>query len=206
MPEILLLRHGRSVANQQGVIASRPASAGNAFGLTPSGRDQVLRSVARERSRGALMPPLVLVSSPLLRARESAGAAAEVLDVTPRVDAGLTERDFGDLELGSDGAYAEVWKEDLRDPTHRRWGVESVEDVLRRAGAVVEAWSCAEDVTTVVLCTHGDVASTLLCAAHGAPLGRHREVGALETGALEALPAVEPLLEALSDLRSPPAG
>lgn len=206
MPEILLLRHGRSVANEQGVIASRAASAEDAFGLTPSGRDQVVRSVARARSRGALHPPLVLVSSPLLRARESAQTAAEILDVTPSVDQGLTERDFGDLELGSDGAYAAVWKEDLRDPGHRRWGVESVEDVLRRAGAVVEAWNRAEDVATVVLCTHGDVASTLLCAAHGAPLGRHREVGALATGALEALPAVEHLLEALHTLRRPPAG
>jgi broad specificity phosphatase PhoE len=206
MTRVFVLRHGRSLANEQGVIASRPAHARDAFGLTSRGREQVLRSIARARSREALAAPLVLVSSPLLRARESAEAAAGLLGVTPSVDERLTERDFGDLELGSDRLYTRVWEADLGDPTHRRWGVESVADVLRRAGAVVAESSRGDDAPTLVLCTHGDVASTLLCAASGAPLGRHRQVGALPTGALAALPAIEPVLEALRTLEATGVG
>ncbi|MCG6986927.1 MAG: histidine phosphatase family protein [Gemmatimonadetes bacterium] len=200
MGRVFVLRHGRSLANERGVIASRPTNARDAFGLTSRGRDQVLRSIARARSRNALVPPLVLISSPLLRARESADAAAELLGVTPSVDERLTERDFGDFELGSDRLYARVWEQDLRDPTHRLWGVESVAHVLRRAGALVAESSRPEEAPTLVLCTHGDVASTLLCAASGAPLGRHRQVGALRTGALATLRATEPVLEALRTL------
>jgi probable phosphoglycerate mutase len=201
MPRLFVLRHGRSLANEQGLIASRVEHAGDAYGLTPLGRDQVRRSVARAKSRRSLTSPLLLVSSPLLRARDSAEVAAEVLGVSPSVDERLRERDFGDLELGPDRAYARVWEADLGDPTHRRWAVESLTDVLRRAGAVVEELSRDPRVATVVLCTHGDVASTLLCASRGAPLGRHREVGALRTGALRRLRSVAPILQVLRCLR-----
>ncbi len=194
---IVLLRHGHSLANEQRLIASRPENAADAFGLTPLGREQVRTSLARAVSRGSLARPGLLICSPLLRARESAEVAAELLGAGPSADARLTERDFGELELEPDRRYDEVWEEDRRDPTHRRWGVESVADVLERAGALVEELTREARSATVVLCTHGDVASVLLCASHGAPLGRHREVGALRTGDLRSLPSVELVLDAL---------
>ncbi len=193
---VLVLRHGRSVANEEGVIASQPANAGEAYGLTPLGRAQVRRSVVRAVARGALAPPLWLVTSPLLRARESAAVAAQVLGVTPSVDARLTERDFGELELGPDARYGDVWAEDRSDPGHHRWGVESVAEVLARAGALVQELMHDGHAATLVLCTHGDVASTLLCAGRGAPLDRHREVGAVPTGGLRALRSADALLDA----------
>ena len=60
-------------------------------------------------------------------------------------------------------------------------------EVLRRARPGVDELTLDERVATVVLCTHGDVASALLCASLGVPLEQHREVGALETGALREL-------------------
>ncbi len=186
-PHLIVLRHGRSVANDQGVIASRLEHAGEAYGLTSSGRDQLRRSVQDALSQGSLRAPFSLLCSPLLRARESAEVAAGLLGVAPSVDERLAERDFGALELGPDTEYARVWEADREDPTHRRWGVESVVDVLRRAGSVVEDHASRGDVATVLLVTHGDVASTLLCASEGIRLGLHREVGALETAELRAL-------------------
>lgn len=204
MLRIFVLRHGRSVANEEGRIASRLASAGEAYGLTPTGREQVRRSVRRAVADCALDPPVLLVCSPLLRARESAEVAEAELKVDSAVDERLRERDFGDLELGPDTGYAEIWEADRRDPTRGVRGVESVADVLRRAGGVVEDLAGRRDVGTVVLCTHGDVASTLLCASIGSPLTRHREVGALDTGELRELPSVESVLTALRSL--PPGG
>ena len=186
-PRLFLLRHGRSLANERRLIASSPANAVDAFGLTPMGREQVRQSVVAAQAAGTLNPPIFLVSSPLLRARESADVAAELLGVTPTIDERLSERGFGDFELASDDRYERVWAEDRLDATHGSWGVESVADVLSRAGPVVDEFFSHERAATVILCTHGDVASVLICASLGAPLEQHREVGALETGALREL-------------------
>jgi probable phosphoglycerate mutase len=169
------------------LIASSPANAGEAFGLTPLGQAQVRRSLKQARESGKLESPILLISSPLLRARESAGVAADVLGVSMTIDARLSERGFGDLELEPDNRYEEVWAADRLDATHRSWGIESVADVLKRVGPVVDELTRDESFATVILCTHGDVASTLLCASLGVPLEEHREVGGPETGALHEL-------------------
>ncbi len=186
-PRIFLLRHGRSVANEQGLIASSAANAAEAFGLTPPGREQVRVSLEQARESGGLEPPVLLISSPLLRARESAEVAATLLGVPVTIDARLSERGFGRLELGPDDSYGQVWTADRLDATHRSWEVESVADVLLRAGPVVYELTSDGCIGTVILCTHGDVASTLLCASLDVPLEQHREVGALHTGALHPL-------------------
>ena len=184
---LFLLRHGRSLANEQRLIASRPVNAAERFGLLPLGREQISRSLQEALEAGLLTPPFALISSPLLRARESIAVVADQLGVSPTVDGRLSERDFGQLELKQDDQYEQVWVEDRLDPEHESWDVESVVRVLARAGAVVDESSRRDDVETVILCTHGDVASILLCSALGAPLGQHREVGALDTGELREL-------------------
>ena len=98
-------------------------NAGDAFGLTVLGRTQVCRSVTQALATGMLESPVLLVSSPLLRARESADIAAELLGVSPTIDARLSERGFGDFELEPDDRYERVWAADRRDATHRSWGV-----------------------------------------------------------------------------------
>ena len=196
-PRFFLLRHGRSVANELGLIASHALHAGDAYGLTPEGRRQVERSVQAAIADGSLVAPTVVVASPLLRARESAAVAASLVGVDPTIDPRLTERGFGDLDLGPDDAYAQVWEADRADPAHTRWGVESVHHVLRRAAAVVAELADGSPHGSVLLCTHGDVASTLLCAARGAPMGHHRDDGVLDTGALREIPAIHRLLDVL---------
>lgn len=157
-------------------------NARDGFGLLPLGREQIRRSLEEAQGTGALKPPFHLLSSPLLRARESIAVAAALFGVTSTVDARLSERDFGEWELKPDDHYEQVWAADRLDPTHGSWGVESVVEVRERAGPVVDECFGQDHVSTVILCTHGDVASTLLCASLGEPLARHREVGALETG------------------------
>ena len=189
-PRLLLLRHGRSVANERGLIASSLANAEQDFGLTEEGRAQV--SVSVRAARSGILLPVTVVSSPLLRARETADVAAEILGTAVRVDHRLVERGFGELELDSDDRYESVWKLDRRDPTHRTWKVESVVEVWARLRHLLKDLLDAPDLRatpggSVLLVSHGDVASTLICGSSGEPLSRHREVGVMETGELRAV-------------------
>ncbi len=188
--QLLVLRHGRSVANEQGRIASSLANAEHDFGLTEEGRAEVGASLGE--AAPPVRSPVVVVSSPLLRARETAEIAAEAFGTDVRVDHRLIERGFGELELASDDRYESVWALDRRDPTHRTWAVESVVDVWARLRELVEdlrqePGPRADGASSILLVTHGDVASTLVCASKGEPLSRHREVGALGTGELRVV-------------------
>ena len=187
----LVRRHCQSVANTDGIIASSLVNARESFGLTPIGREQVRQSVAKGLASGLLSPNTRVVSSPLLRARESAGLVAEALGATVRVDERLIERGFGSLELASDAHYGQVWRADRQDPSHREWGVENLVSILERVTALLREPDGVARDEAVVLCTHGDVASVLLCAAMGRPLSEHRDRGAMDNGELRAL-AVTP--------------
>lgn len=182
-----LLRHGESQANVRGLIASDPGNALEAYGLTAGGREQVRRSVLDAQRAGLLDAGGRIISSPLLRARESAAVAADLLGATVHIDVRLTERGFGELELGADDRYAQVWDADRADPSHVRWGVESVESVHRRATAVLHELKSAAGAGAVILCTHGDVASVLLCADSARALSQHRDVGAMTNAEVREL-------------------
>jgi probable phosphoglycerate mutase len=184
-----LLRHGQSIANVMRLIVSSPAAATESYGLTPTGREQVRRSVTEARASGTLPRAIHVISSPLLRARESAVIAAEVFDVNVRVDPRLAERGFGELELTSDDNYDQVWAADREDPAHVRWGVESTASILGRVSEHLRELPRIDPGGTFVLCTHGDVASVSLCAARGVALSQHRDVGAMANGELRALAA-----------------
>lgn len=190
-----LLRHGESDANVRRLIASSRANAAEALGLTPVGREQVRRSVYSARAAGLLPAASHVVSSPLLRARESAAIAAEVLGSVVRIDDRLIERGFGDFELMSDAHYEQVWLADHTDPAHTAGGVESVLSILARVSALLRELEREAPDESVLLCTHGDVASVLLCATMGRPLNDHREVGAMHNGEVRAL-ALEPAVAA----------
>lgn len=188
-----LLRHGQSEANVRGLIASSPAAAGDAFGLTDVGRAQVRTSLIAAREAGILPQVCHVVSSPLLRARESAAIAAEVLGTMVRIDPRLAERGFGELELTSDEHYERVWSEDRLDPAHEKWGVESTTAIIGRVTGLLRELHDADTTGTFLLCTHGDVASVLLCAAGGVALSQHRDVGAMANGEVRPISALKGL-------------
>jgi broad specificity phosphatase PhoE len=194
-----LLRHGQSEANVQGLIASGLAAAREGFGLTALGRAQVRDAVIAAREAALLPQSCHVISSPLLRARESAALAADVLGTTVRIDPRLAERGFGQFELASDDHYERVWQEDRADPAHEKWGVESTSAILTRVTALLHELHQADEAGTFLLCTHGDVASVLLCASNGLSLSQHRDVGAMGNGEVRPLP--EHTLAGLSGFR-----
>lgn len=189
---IYLLRHGQSEANVKKLIASSPAAAGEAYGLTSTGRSQVRTSVMAALAAGTLPASCRVVSSPLLRARETAAIAADLLSTSVHVDARLAERGFGEFELGSDEHYERVWSEDRANPAHVRWGVESTTAILDRVTTLLRELRASDDTAAFLLCTHGDVASVLLCATHGLSLTEHRDVGAMANGEVRRIGVVRP--------------
>lgn len=183
----VLLRHGESYANRKGLIVSAGDRALREFGLTPEGRQQVESNVRLAKLKGMLGTVELIVSSPFARALQSAEIASTLLGTSVEIDERLKERSFGDFDLTTDANYHAVWAKDAEDPTHTQWGVESVRSVFARASELVMDVDKRPTLRSVLLCTHGDVASILICGFLNEYLGRHRELGGLGVGELQEL-------------------
>ena len=183
----LVLRHGRSLANEAGIIVSDPVAGRRAgTGLSSAGRRQVRAAVSAVA--GLLGPSTVIVSSPLSRAVESATIACSVLAAgTPALDDRLRERYFGQLDGGPDSAYPAVWAADARDSTTSELGVEPADDVLDRTTALVADLERRHCGATILLVAHGDVLQILECAFGGLDAGSHRQLDPLPTAGIRAL-------------------
>jgi broad specificity phosphatase PhoE len=177
-----LLRHGRSEANESGLIVSDPMRGAQGYGLTALGRDQVEATAHSAWQSSLADSTLALVSSPFLRAQETARIAARIWSVPSiQTDERLRERSCGQFEMAQDESYEQVWTQDRIDPEHRQGGVESVADVWARSCSLVQELDQGTTDTTFILVTHGDVASTLLCGMAQEDFRRHRELYALHT-------------------------
>ncbi len=130
---LILVRHGESVANAQGLLLGRTDAE-----LTPSGREQAAAA------RSLLTAPVAeLRTSPLRRARDTAVLLALGLPIT--VDERWVEVDYGELEcqpLG--GIPASVWQQWRSDRAFRPAGGETLAEVDVRVGAACEELFAAE--------------------------------------------------------------
>ncbi len=116
-----LLRHGRSEANEAGLIVSDPVRGAQGYGLTAQGREQVETSVNTAAQVCLADSVLSLVSSPFLRAQETAQIAARIwASPSFQTDDRLQERGCGRFEMAQDESYEEVWAQDRIDPEHRQ--------------------------------------------------------------------------------------
>lgn len=185
------LRHGRSQANEQGLVASRIENAENAFGLTEPGRAEVEPSVRNAAPKLLEAGPLRIFTSPFLRTRETADIAAEILGVSPISEARLRERDFGKFELLSDDHYEQVWDVDPVDPAQVPGDAETVYEVAQRASEVILEAERDPDFSTGLLVTHCDVAMILFCEFQGIDPRLHRSLDPLRTGELRLLNKID---------------
>src|SRR5215469_1929645 len=83
----VLLRHGETPLSGERRFAGR-----GHIPLTPTGLEQAAAAAARLAARGGLD---LIVTSPLSRARETAGAVAAATGLPPVVHDGWAEVDFG---------------------------------------------------------------------------------------------------------------
>ncbi|MFT5505053.1 MAG: broad specificity phosphatase PhoE [Gammaproteobacteria bacterium] len=173
-----LMRHGNSLANQQGIIVSQPHNGVNEYGLSTLGKQQVLSSI-----QSATLQTFEIYCSDFKRARETADIVHRTLGEIGgiNIDTRLRERNFGQLELGPDNQYQKVWEFDHLDPNHSEFEVESVNFVLDRAVCFVRDLENQFQSQHFLLIAHGDVLQILQTAFEGISAALHRSLAPLET-------------------------
>lgn len=141
MSQIVVVRHGRTEANARGLLLGRADPA----------LDDVGRAQARALATAVLRsgPVDAVVSSPLLRARQT----AEAFGCEVRIDERFVELDYGEWD-GRPVADvpAEVWSEWRSDPDFAPPGGESLGALDRRVRAACEDLAAVGG--TVVVVTH----------------------------------------------------
>jgi probable phosphoglycerate mutase len=165
---LLLVRHAESEGNRDRIFTLTPE-----VPITPRGAEQARASglVIRERYR-----PAHVVSSPYVRARQTAAILAETIGHGGEIEIvdDLRERSYGELA----GQPYDTPRPDL-DP-HRYWewcppGGEPLDAVARRVGSVLDALARAWPEHDVVVVSHGGVMLALHKHVQGA-WGRPRQV------------------------------
>lgn len=169
MATLVLVRHGRSTANTSGILAGR---AGGVH-LDAVGKEQA----ARAADRLAAVPLAALVSSPLLRCRETAAAVAArqpgARDIV--VERALTECDYGDWQGRPlrELAKEKLWRTVQQQPSAAGFPRgETMPEMQARAVAAVRRIDAAVTAehgphAVWVAVSHGDVIKALLADALG---------------------------------------
>lgn len=166
---LLLLRHGQTPMSVAGVFSGRSDPA-----LTDLGEGQAVRAAQWLRTRQDQGEGIDAVySSPLLRARQTAEAAAAALDLDITTADNLIETDFGAWEgLGFDEVHRRwptehaEWVADSSAPTV---GGESMDAVASRCDRLVDDLLTGGGGRTVLLVSHVSPIKAILRSALKAP-------------------------------------
>lgn len=176
------MRHGRSQAQELGIILSSVAEGGKPeYSLVKAGREEVQESVEAAMREGILDSRVVIFSSPLSRALETAEIGQKVLKAgTVVVDHRLRERFFGRYDGKSNKYYQAVWDLDVVDPSHTDMGVESANDVQSRFGEVIAEAERDFNKRIILLVGHGDLLQIGETGFFGLPASVHRSLSHLK--------------------------
>jgi probable phosphoglycerate mutase len=164
-----LIRHGESVGNIEGRMQGQFDSP-----LTNRGRDQTGALLARLQGQG--WKPVVIYSSDLCRAAETAGILAAGLDASVTLDARLREYDIGVLSgviwREVEVLYPEVWRKLHQDGESKAIpGEEGLDSFHERlSSVVVDILSAHQADETVAVVAHGgSLGMILVSLLHLAP-------------------------------------
>lgn len=181
MTTVFLIRHGRTAANAQGVLAGR-----SAIGLDGRGVSQALAAGRRLRA----VPIQGIVTSPLTRARQTAKAVndARPVPVSIRREPGLSEVDYGTWSGRSlaDLAQDDLWTVVQRHPAAMVFpGGESMGTMQHRAVSAIRHWNTRYPRAYAVV-SHGDVIKAVLADALGMHLDQFQRL-VVDPGSVSAV-------------------
>ncbi|MFJ7117770.1 histidine phosphatase family protein [Streptomyces albogriseolus] len=168
MPTLLLVRHGRSTANTEGLLA----------GWTPGVHldDRGTAQAAALPGRLAPLPLAEVVTSPLDRCRETVGPLLQARPVlTHHTDERIGECHYGDW---TGRKLAELKDEPLMEvvqahPSAAAFpGGESMRAMQTRAAEAVREWNARVERdhgpdAVYLMCSHGDIIKSLVADALG---------------------------------------
>jgi len=181
-------RHGKSEANQLGIILSHPSEAVPKYGLTEEGRARVKTAAKQALADHLLDENTVIISSDFKRAVETANITRAELGANPiQLTERLRERSFGSHEGKSNERYQLVWNDDANDPTHTHESVESVESVLERATSIILEQEKKHEGLTFLLVSHGDTLQILQTAFSDIGSAKHRSLPHLNNAEIREL-------------------
>ncbi len=166
--DIWLVRHGESHANKSGELVGR-----RDIELTETGRHQA--KAAAKFLSGRVDRPAIVVSSPLVRASETARLIGEGLDADVELDERLIELDYGDLEGSAFSDLLDDWPPRwVADPECAVPGGESYAQLEVRSEAAVDdaehVATRAGNATLVVVAHLGVVKALVKRALQATPL------------------------------------
>lgn len=158
--QVIIVRHGRTDANSSGVLQGRMDNPLNDEGLDQARRVAELLAVTLPDESGSR--GVRIVSSPLLRARQTAEHIAERLNREIHIDERWVELDYGVYD-GTPllSVPDDVWRRWRSDDTFAPEGGESLADVHSRVTR-----ACDELLNGS---THGG-AETLVVVSHVSPI------------------------------------
>ncbi|MGH9283249.1 MAG: histidine phosphatase family protein [Acidimicrobiales bacterium] len=156
---IVFARHGETAPNREGLVLGRASDPG----LTDLGRSQADRLAALLGQE----EPVAVLTSPLLRARETAGAIAAACGLEPEVDERLVEIDWGAWEGRPVTGIAPAEVERLRADAGTAPEGESLAALAGRVeGFCADAW---DRDGLVVAVTHVSPIKAAVAMTLGAP-------------------------------------
>ncbi|MGB5953392.1 MAG: MSMEG_4193 family putative phosphomutase [Ornithinimicrobium sp.] len=183
MAIMLLLRHGRTTANADGLLAGWTPG----IALDDAGKEQAARVAARL----ADTPVVAVLSSPLERCVQTATVAVSQIAEQPTL---RTEEALGECRYGAwtgrrlkDLAQEPLWKDvqsapsTVRFPDGNDFSGESMADMQQRAVAAVRSFDAQIEANhgpgaLWLACSHGDVIKAILADAAGTPFDRFQRM------------------------------
>lgn len=168
MTTLILLRHGRTTANTEGVLA----------GDAPVPLDG--KGVEQARAAGgrlAGIPLRMVVTSPLARCRQTLELALPA--ALPAVDARLTECGYGEWagRKLSELVGEPLWRTVQTHPSAVTFpGGESMAAMAARAVAAVRKWNEVAGDGVWLACSHGDVIKAIVADALGMHLDNFQRI------------------------------
>ncbi|KAJ6793278.1 Uncharacterized protein M6B38_111920 [Iris pallida] len=182
-----VLRHGKSVPNERGLIVSSLENGTlPEYGLASEGVEQARSAgelFSKELKDGNILLENVRICySPFSRTTQTAEVVANVLGIPfqssqCKVMVELRERFFGpSFELLSHDKYPEIWALDAKDPFMPPEGGESVSHVVSRLSKALENIETECQGCAILVVSHGDPLQILQAILHAAKLDHTSQV------------------------------
>jgi broad specificity phosphatase PhoE len=171
---LALVRHGQTAHNADGLTLGRHDVPLNGHG----------RAQAEALAAAFTAAPDAIYTSPLARARETAGLIAARFDAAAAIDDDLIEMDVGEMEHLTRDELRERYPDFVREwlsgdaGDARMPGGETLREVQERAWGAIERMREAHPRGLVVAVTHNFVILTLVSRALGIELAGFRRIRA----------------------------